>query len=211
MKFQFRKPDGYADPILLRHQKKWDLIINAFMKDQLEELKEIYRTGTRGRIFAELVKKMLEILKIPNKPEPLFDHIEPNKWNLDFVSRHDDIKIRTHEFYNPDYIFADGTWLEVTLSENTAYKKVFRYGHQTPLLNVLWLDEDKGLHKKFCKNVEFPNAQVVNIKKYFPKLRKVSRGKDLINKFQKLRKVSRGKDLINRFQKLKNLESLDKI
>jgi len=189
MEFQFRKPDGYADPIPLSRQKKWNPIITAFMKDQLEKLKEMYRTGTRGRIFAELVKNMLDILKIPNKPEPLFDHIGPNKGYLDFALKHDDIKIRTHKFYNPDYLFTDGTWLEVTLSENTAYKKLFRYGHQAPLLNVLLLDEDKGLHKKVCKNVEFPNAKVINVKQYFPKLRKTSRGKDLINRFQKLKNL----------------------
>jgi hypothetical protein len=189
MEFQFRKPNGYADPISLNRQKKWNPIISAFMEDQLEELKEIYRTGTRGRIFAELVKNMLDILKIPNKPEPIFDHVEPNKWYLDFTLKHDDIKIRTHEFYNPDYLFTDGTWLEVTLSENTAYKKLFRYGHQAPLLNVLWLDEDKGLHKKVCKNVEFPNAKVLNVKEYFPKLRKTSQGENLINRFQKLKNL----------------------
>ncbi|MFN2436750.1 MAG: hypothetical protein ABR513_06640 [Desulfotignum sp.] len=189
MEFQFRKPVEYADSISLRRQKKWNPIIAAFMNDQLEELKEINRTGTRGRIFAELVKNMLDILQIPSKPEPIFDHIEPNKWYLDFSLKYDDIKIRTHEFYNPDYLFNDGTWLEVTLSENTAYKKLFRYGHQAPLLNVLWLDEDKGLHKKVCKNVEFPNAKVLNIKEYFSKLRKTTQGKDLIKRFQKLKNL----------------------
>jgi len=48
-----------------------------------------------------------------------------------------DIKIRTYDFYNPDYITPDGTWLEITLSENTAYKKLFRYGHQAPGVTVL--------------------------------------------------------------------------
>jgi hypothetical protein len=189
MEFQFRKPDGYANSISLRRQKKWNPIIAAFMNDQFEELKEIYRTGTRGRIFAELVKNMLDILQIPNKSEPIFDHIEPNKWYLDFALKYDDIKIRTHEFYNPDYLFYDGTWLEVTLSENTAYKKLFRYGHQAPLLNVLWLDEDKGLHKKVCKNDKFPNAKVANVKEYFSKLRKTTRGENMINKFQKLKNL----------------------
>ena len=57
----------------------------------------------------------------------------------------------------------NGTWLEVTLSENNTYKKLFHYGHQAPLLKILWLDEDTGLHKKVCKNVDFPNAEVISI------------------------------------------------
>ncbi len=130
MKFQPRNPNRFADPIPLRHQKKWSRIIDAFMDERFEDLKEIHRTGTRGRIFAFLINEMFELLRIPNEPEPIFDHIAPDKWYLDFASKHDDIKIRTHDFYNPDYMLSDGSWLEVTLSENTAYKKLFRYGHK---------------------------------------------------------------------------------
>ena len=120
-----------------------------------------------------MVKDILKNLKIPNEPEPIFNHIKPNKWYLDFASEHDDIKIRTHDFYNPDYIFQDGTWLEITLSENTAYKKLFRYGHQTPAVKVIWIDEDTGFYKKVCESIEFSNAKVINIQKYFTKLEKL--------------------------------------
>lgn len=158
------------------------------MEGRFDELKEIHRTGTRGRIFAVLVKDMLGILQIPNDSEPIFDHITPNTWYLDFALKHD-LKIRTHDFYNPDYILANGNWLEITLSENTAYKKLFRYGHQTPLLKVLWLDEDTGLHKKVCEGVEFQNAQVINIKKYFSELENMPKGNVLINKFYQLKQL----------------------
>ena len=188
MKFQFRRPIRYAKPSSPRLQKKWAKIISAFMEGQFDELKEIYRTGTRGRIFAVLIKDMFEILQISNEPEPIFDHTAPDEWYLDFASKHD-LKIRTHEFYNPDFLLSDGTWIEITLSENTAYQKLFRYGHQAPLLKVLWIDEDAGLHKKLCKSVEFPNAQVINIKKYFPELEKVSGGNELVNKFGELKKL----------------------
>jgi len=188
MKSQFRKPDRYAKPPSPRLQKKWDNIVNAFMENHFDELKAIHRTGTRGRIFAVLIKKMLDALQIPHDSEPIFNHISSDKFYLDFASKHE-LKIQTHEFYNPDYLLPDGTWVEITLSENTAYKKLFRYGHQTPLLKVLWLDEDVGLHKKVCENIEFPNVQVINIKKYFSDLGKISDGNNLINKFLQLKQL----------------------
>jgi hypothetical protein len=138
-----------------------------------------------------VVKDMLKILQIPYETEPTFDHITPNRWYLDFASKHDDIKIRTHDFYNPDFFLSDGTWLEITLSENTAYKKLFRYGHQAQSLKVVWLDEDTGLHKKICESVEFLYAQVISIQKCFAKLKKLSKGKDLIKKFLELKKFKR--------------------
>ncbi len=188
MKSHIRKPDRYAEPPPQRRQKKWARIINVFMKGGADELKKIHRTGTRGRIFAVLIEHMLEALQIQSEPEPIFDHIAPSKWYLDFALAND-LKIRAHEFYNPDYILSDGTWLEITLSENTAYKKLFRYGHQAPALKVLWLDEDAGLHKNICEGIEFPDALVVNIQEYFPELEKVSGGNDLINKFQQLKNL----------------------
>lgn len=155
------------------------------MERKIDELKKIHRTGTRGRIFAVLVGYMLKALQIKSEPEPIFDHVTPHKWYLDFAFENN-LKIRTYEFYNPDYILSDGTWLEITLSENTAYKKLFQYGHQAPALNVLWLDEDTGLHKSICQGIEFPNALVINIQDYFPELAKVSGGNGLINKFHQL-------------------------
>ncbi len=188
MNSQFRQPDRYANPIPARSQKKWTKMYNAFMDSRFDELKEIHRTGTRGRIFAFLIKNMLDILQIQHDSEPIFDHIAPNKWYLDFASKHD-LKIRTHDFYNPDYITPDGTWLEITLSENTAYQKLFRYGHQAPALKVLWLEKDTGLHKKVCKDVDFPNAEVVSVQEYYSEFDKSSGGRELVNKFQQLKQL----------------------
>ena len=158
------------------------------MDGRFDELKEIHRTGTRGRIFAFLIKNMLDILQISYDTEPIFDHIAPNKWYLYFASQYD-LKIRAHDFYNPDYILINGTWLEITLSENTAYQKLFRYGHQAPMLKAIWLDQDTGLHKKICEAIEFPNAQVISIEKYYSKLEKYSGGNALINKFEQLKSL----------------------
>ena len=186
MKPIYRKPSQYADPIPERHQKKWDRIIQSFMQGDIDELKKIQRGGTRGRIFAALVKKMFEILQMQGEPEPVFDHVTPNAWYIEFAKVHD-LKLRIHDYYNPDYLLPDGTWIEVTLSENTAYKKIFRYGHQAPALKVLRLDEDEGLHKQVCKDIVFPNASVQNIETYFLDLEHLSDGDELIGKFNQLK------------------------
>jgi hypothetical protein len=52
----------------------------------------------------------------------------------------------------------------------TAFKKLFRYGHQAPRLLVLWLDSDVGLHKRLCEGVEFPNATVRPVESYYRRL-----------------------------------------
>jgi len=36
--------------------KKWDKIINTFMERRIDELKRMYKNGTRERIFELLVK-----------------------------------------------------------------------------------------------------------------------------------------------------------
>jgi hypothetical protein len=99
MKPHIKKPDRYADPLPQRHQKKWARIIDAFMKGNIDELKKIHRTGARGRIFAILVGHMLKALQIKSEPEPIFDHITPHKWYLDFALANN-LKIKTYAFYN---------------------------------------------------------------------------------------------------------------
>jgi len=179
----------FSEPPTLKNKNKWDKIINAFMEGRIDELKQIYRNGTRGRIFEALVNKALDVLKINYTPEPIFEHVELNPWYLDFSSQHKDLKLRTHNFYNPDYLLSNGSWLEITLSENTAYKKVFRYGHQASLLKVLWLDEDTGLHKTIAQTVEFPNAVVENIQIWFPELLSLPNGKELRDHFLELKNL----------------------
>ncbi len=140
-------------------------------------------------IFEVLIKNSLDSIKIDYEPEPIFEHIKPNQWYLDFASNHEDIKIMIHDFYNPDYVLSNGTRLEVTLSENTAYKKVFRYGHQTPALKIVWLDKDSGLHEKVCKNIKFPNVQVVNAQGGFSELKMIPGGNELLDQFIELKNL----------------------
>lgn len=184
-----RNPIRFSEPPTDKNKNKWDKIITSFMEGRIDELKQIYRNGTRGRIFEVLVKKALNRLEINYLPEPVFEHVEPAPWYVAHSSKHEDLKLRTHDFYNPDYLLPDGSWLEVTLSENTAYKKLFRYGHQAPFLNVVWIDEDTGLHKTIFQDVEFPNAEVQNIQNWFPELLSLSNGKGLVDHFGELKNL----------------------
>lgn len=168
--------------------KKWTNIINAFMENRIDDLRSIQRAGSRGRILERIVGDVFDCLGMRYQSEPFFDHKEPNEWYVDF-SKTKDIKLRIYNFYNPDFLLPDGTWIEVTLSENTAYKKLFRYGHQAGFLKVIWLDKDNGLHKNICQNIRFPNAEVVNIDCYFDSLNQRKNGVDLIQKIVQLKKL----------------------
>lgn len=183
-----RLPNRYVEYLPKRHQKKWDEIILAFRRGDLNKLLTIQRTGTRGHIFYNLVKEMLEILHISFRPEPVFEHVPPDPWYVDFAHKHD-LTLRVHPFYNPDFFLEDGTWIEVTLSENSAYKKLFRYGHQTQALLILWLDPDQGLHSNLCRGVFFQNAKITSIRLFYDELAKSVQGEELIWKFEWLAKL----------------------
>jgi hypothetical protein len=158
------------------------------MGGDLDKLRSIQRTGTRGRIFAVLMKTLLEALQISFEAEPVFDHLAPDPWYVEFASKHG-LKLREHPFYNPDFLLEDGTWVEATLSANTAYKKLFRFGHQSCRLKVVWLDEDEGLHKRVCKNVVFPNAVVTNVDQFYPRLADCPGGEEVVEKLERLREL----------------------
>ncbi len=183
-----RNPDDYREPISDRKGKKWEKIISLFMENRLDDLALNYRTGARGRIFSVLSSEVFKKLQIHFKPEPIFYHINPNQWYIDFAKQHA-IKLRTHDFYNPDLFFKDGTWVEVTLSENTAYKKIFRYGHQADKLLILWLDKDRGYHKETCQNVCFPNTVISSIESFNTQLEKLSGGPDIICRLKTLKRL----------------------
>ncbi len=182
-----RLPDRFAENPPERRRKKWERIILSFMQGDLDTLRSIQRTGARGRILFALVEEMLHVLGISYRPEPIFDHMPPNLWYVQFAQKHD-LKLRTNSFYNPDFILKDGAWLEVTLSENSAYKKLFRYGHQAEELIVVCLDEDQGLHKSVCQRVAFPNARVERVQRFYDELR-VNGGEELVRKLDMLKEL----------------------
>ncbi len=152
------------------------------------DLVQNQRTGTRGRILSTLALDLFNVVSIPYKDEPIFYCIEPKIWYVDFARRHN-IKLRIHDFYNPDLFLEDGTWVEITLSENTAYKKVFRYGHQANKLQVFWLDSDNGFHKKMCQSICFPNAEVKSIECFNHELKKIPGGLEIISKLKALKEL----------------------
>ena len=93
--------------------------------------------------------------------------------------------------YNPDFCLEDGSWLEATLSENTAYKKLFKHGHQAKKLTVLWLDKDTGRHSEVCKKVAFPNASVQHVLSFYSNLSKSAQGTQLLEHFSRLEQLGR--------------------
>ena len=60
--YKQREPIRFSEPPSHRNKNKWDKIIDTFMKGRIDELKQIYRNGSRGRIFEVLVKRSLDIL-----------------------------------------------------------------------------------------------------------------------------------------------------
>ena len=181
-----RNPDGYASPPTRRTKRKWEPIIAAFMAGRMEDLYPIQRTGTRGRIFSHLVTEALRLLEMPCQREPMFEHRDPKPWYVDFAAKNG-LKFRTQSVYNPDFVLDDGTWVEATLSENNAYKKLFRHGHQAPQLMVIWLDRDAGLHKEVCQSVAIPNAEVKEVASFYPRLAPCAGGDCLIKKIELLK------------------------
>ncbi len=46
-----RYPIKFSESPTQKNKNKWDKIIDTFMEGSIDELKQIYRNGTRGRIF----------------------------------------------------------------------------------------------------------------------------------------------------------------
>jgi len=183
-----RIPDGFAPELTARRRRKWERIIAAFLEGRLDELQTIHRGGARGRIFSHLIETMLKTLGVAARKEPIFAHVDPDPWHVAFASSHG-LRLRTYPYYNPDFILDDGDWLEVTVSENDAYKKLFIYGHQAPGLTVVWLDADSGLHREICRGVDFPNARIVNVEEFYGRLAERPGGSELIEKFILLKQL----------------------
>ena len=182
-----KQPIRYASPSK-KSQRKWEEIISAFMCGDLESLRTIQRTGARGRIFAQLITHCFDTLNIGYKSEPIFSHVPVSAWYEEFAEVYG-LKLRVNDSYNPDFLIDDGSWVEVTVSENSAFKKLFRYAHQTSDLLVIWLDPDTGLHKQVCEGLTFPNATVRSVEWYYSQLEKETEGLDIIRKLEILKKL----------------------
>ncbi len=133
-----------------------------------------------------LLRQCFDVLDIGYTSEPVFSGVSPAAWYQDFATKHG-LKLRIDQTYNPDFLLQDGTWVEGTLSENTAFKKVMRHGHQTSQLRVVWLDPDDGLYKQICKDVTFPNAEVCSVSWYYSRLDRTTNGREIVNKLELLK------------------------
>ena len=182
-----RQPDEYRESDSKRNIKKWNNVITLFYEERIDELKQVCHHGGRGRIFAALVVDLFKMQRISYKQEPVFYGIEPDSWYVHFAEENG-IKLRTHDFYNPDFVLENGTWVEITLSENTAYKKLFHHGHQADKLIVFWLDDDNGYHKEMCHSTCFPNAEVRCIENMFSQ-DETPESFELISRFRLLKEL----------------------
>jgi hypothetical protein len=180
-----------SQPIRTREeplQKKWLKIFDAFFNNEIDLLAALSKSGTRGRIFNELFTRLLKAESYKFTAEPVFTHQEPNRWH-EFYLNSNGLKLKIFDEYNPDYLLSDDDWVEVTLSENTAFKKILTYGHQAPKLEVFWLDEDTGHHKNVLENAGVPNASVRRINYLYGTLEKSEEGNKLIEQFELLKKL----------------------
>ena len=62
-----------------------------------------------------------------------------------------------------DFLINHDIWLEVTLNEEKAYKKTFKYAHQCKQLIVLYLEKSSFVDQKNM----FPNAKIMLVDEYF--------------------------------------------
>ncbi len=109
-----RELDGFKTS-LERQRRKWDKIVSSFITGDLAMLRAVQRSGARGRILDTLVRQCFDVLGIGYESEPVFVHVSPDSWYVEFAARHE-LTLRTHDYYNPDILLGDGSSAEITPS-----------------------------------------------------------------------------------------------
>lgn len=145
-------------------QTAWSTPIDAFLKGQYQFCINNGRYGLRGRIFAKIVELLLIYDNVPFESEISF---HPKQIPMKFIeiARKYNINLKTRkELYRIDFLINNDIWLEVTLNNQEAHKKILKYAHQCKQLIVLYLEQKSS----FCyqRNV-FPNAKVMLVDEYF--------------------------------------------
>lgn len=142
---------------------KWPTLIDAFLNGQYQLCINNGRYGLRGRIFANLVELLLIRDNIPFKSEVSFKPKPiPTKF-IEIAKNHGENLKTRKKSYIIDFLIKNDIWLEVTLNEQEAHKKTFKYAHQCKQLIVLYLEKSSFVHRK---NV-FPNAKIMLVDEYF--------------------------------------------
>ena len=143
----------------------WDNIIDDFFSGRYRVIERNPRNGLRGRLFQELVKKLLVYDGFTFQHEVTFD---PKPIDSDFkkkaISIDESINVN-QKGYTIDFVLGNGTWIEVTLNIHTAHEKPLKYAHQCEKLVVLYIDKTT---KRRVGNV-FNNVKIISVFKFFSK------------------------------------------
>ena len=142
---------------------EWSTLIDAFLNGQYQLCINNGRYGLRGRIFENLVELLLIYDNIPFESEVSFKP-KPVPTKFIEIARNHGENLKTRKkSYIIDFLINNDIWLEVTLNEQEAHKKTFKYAHQCKQLIVLYLEKSSFVHRK---NV-FPNAKIMLVDEYF--------------------------------------------
>jgi hypothetical protein len=143
--------------------RKYAHLINSFLEDKWPPNGQEIQMGIEGRIFEEIVQRILDKDSVPTKTEerhqpkpisPLFHEAALG------VGR----PIRTRrKYYLPDFTLADNLWIDTTLLESEAHKKAFLYAHQCDHLVVIYLCPSRVV---YFRN-PFPNTIISSVYDHF--------------------------------------------
>ena len=143
----------------------WNSILDDFFSGRYRAVETNHKNGLRGKIFEELVKKLLVYDGFVFEQEVTF---EPKSIDSDFkkkaVSIDESINVN-QKGYTIDFVLDNGTWIEATLNIHTAHEKPLKYAHQCEELVVLYIDKTT---KRRVGNV-FNNVKIISIFKFFSK------------------------------------------
>ena len=126
--------------------RKYASLINSFLEDNWPSEGHELPIGIEGRIFEEIVQRILDKDSMPSKaeerhpPKPIgpYFHEAALKAGRPLRTR--------RKYYLPDFTLADNSWLETTLWEAEAHKKAFLYAHQCDHLVVLYLCHSRAAY-----------------------------------------------------------------
>ena len=127
---------------------KWQTLIDAFLNGQYQLCINNGRYGLRGKIFENLVELLLIRDHIPFESEIYFKPKPISTKFIEIARNHGENLKTRKKSYIIDFLIKNDIWLEVTLNENIAHKKTFKYAHQCKQLIVLYLEKSSFVYKK---------------------------------------------------------------
>jgi CspA family cold shock protein len=159
----------------------WQRLIHEFFEKNYEFCIKNNRSGLKGRIFSELIKKMFVFDKFSFEREVEFEPKLINKRYQQLAATKGRKCNRNKNKYIIDFLIDNRKWIEVTLNEDTAHKKTFKYAHQCDELIVIFLEPSDHI---YYFN-PFPNAKVIILEKFFSN-KTIKHFEDYIKKLRNL-------------------------